>query len=172
MKNGLILLLVGAALVVGVALWLFKSKDSASDDLLAGPKVASTSADPKKPSAHLDVQQGEQKGARTAAHSAAADAASEQPLVDPAMANTGVTSTTLGGGMPSEVSEVEDPDHFALKYKGASAGELIIAFKAVNEMYQQQTAGKTKKELRLNQDALDLMAREVTWLKEKAYGGG
>lgn len=73
------------------------------------------------------------------------------------------------GTQPQVSREVME---YEQKYGQATAGELLSAHKALQDYYQMHFDGRIEdKSQRLSVDALEALAREIAWLKERAING-
>ncbi len=161
-------LLLAAA---GLAAWYGRSGSHAGPGGLApaGPAPASESA---KAAAALEAEAAGRKSAEDPpARPAAADAqgsASEMPqAIDPSRVAGG-----LDGGMPSDAGAAGDADPFEAKYANAKKSELQAAYDSLKVLYDENAEGRVQdRERALDPEALAELARELAWLKAKAFGG-
>jgi len=159
------LVLVALALVAGAAVWYGRSGTLAPTASAAAPATA-------KDGARLESDGARRKSAGDpAAQPAPGDArgaanALPQPI-DPSLVAGG-----LDGGMPSDASAAGDADPFEAKYAGASKSDLKASYDALKILYDENAEGRAQdKEHQLDPDALAELARELAWLKQKAFGG-
>jgi hypothetical protein len=175
MKNTIVLLLLGAVLAGGAGLWWSQSRSASQGDSLAGPAGSSSSATAKNENARLEAEPGGKRGALTAPKPAQSETPPGKPLPpEPILPSPAVVlSSDLDGGAAGAASPARDADQFELKWGEAKIPELKAAYQAYSELYQMNLDGRLPdKSQQLSGEGLERLAREVAWLKERAFGGG
>ncbi|MFM7280555.1 MAG: hypothetical protein ACKO32_02115 [Planctomycetia bacterium] len=182
MKPGPILLFV--VLAVGGGYLLYRTNSSVSpQEAPQGEQAATTAASLGKPAVLSADEEAKVRGSGSgAAGQAAADARRVEDAVAAAQ-SAAQASTQSEEGQPYEVEgslpsvrpamqPTADERELAQRYTGASSGELLSAYHALNDYYQMHFDGRIKdKSERLSPEALDALQREMAWLKERAING-
>jgi len=188
MKPGPILLFV--VLAVGGGYLLFRTNDPVSTQ--EGPQggqaaatAASTAANQGKPAVLSADEEaaGAGKGARA---SGSANPSPKEQSANPGAApasDSAQAAEAAENGQPYEVEgslpsvrpamrPTADERELAQRYAGASSGELMSAYQALNDYYQMHFDGRiSDKNERLAPEALEALQREMAWLKERAING-
>jgi len=190
MKPGPILLFV--VLAVGGGYLLYRTNGSVSPQ--EGPQggqaaatAATTAANQGKPAVLSADEEAKVRGSGSGpAGQSAADARRVEDAVAAAQAAAEASaqaSSRAEEGQPYEVEgslpsvrpamqPTADERELAQRYTGASSGELMSAYQALNDYYQMHFDGRIKdKNERLSPEALEALQREMAWLKERAING-
>lgn len=169
------LLLAGLVLVAGLAVWFARSGSSPAPGALAPASAAESS----KPANSASALESEAAGRKSAADPAAKPptelekARAAQTPAAPQPIDPSVIASGLDGGMPSDASAAADTSAFEAKYAGATKAELKASYDAMRVLYDENREGRVEdKERQLTPEALADLAREIAWLKDKAFGGG
>ncbi len=186
MKPGPILLFV--VLAVGGGYLLYRTNGSVSPQ--EGPQggqaaatAATTAANQGKPAVLSADEEAKVRGSGSGpAGQSAADARRVEDAVAAAEAAAEASSRAeegqpyeVEGSLPSvrpAMQPTADERELAQRYTGASSGELMSAYQALNDYYQMHFDGRIKdKNERLSPEALEALQREMAWLKERAING-
>jgi|GEM_PF-3310872 len=186
MKPGPILLFV--VLAVGGGYLLYRTNGSVSPQ--EGPQggqaaatAATTAANQGKPAVLSADEEAKVRGSGSGpAGQSAADARRVEDAVAAAQAAAQASSRAeegqpyeVEGSLPSvrpAMQPTADERELAQRYTGASSGELMSAYQALNDYYQMHFDGRIKdKNERLSPEALEALQREMAWLKERAING-
>jgi hypothetical protein len=183
MKPGPILLFVVLAVGGGYLLYRTNSSVSPQEGPQGGQAAATTAANLGKPAVLSADEEAKVRGSGSgAAGQPAADARRVEDAVSATQA-AAQASTQSEEGQPDEVEgslpsvrpamqPTADERELAQRYTGASSGELMSAYQALNDYYQMHFDGRIKdKNERLSPEALEALQREMAWLKERAING-
>lgn len=176
MNKALILIVALLALAAGLYWW--SASESSPQELRPSQPASNTSSTPG-PSALSNEDSRSTNPSRESAPGA--------PLPNPASTNTNsqtqaatssaavVEPLEVPGSLPSVGTQPKAPrelQEYEQKYAQATAGELLSAYQALQDYYQMHFDGRIEdKNQRLSVEALEALAREIAWLKERAING-
>lgn len=169
----LTLFLLALVLVGGLAVWLGRTSTAPGPGPV-GPAPAAQPSNSTGESARLEAEAAARKSESDPAAKPAdreSGAASAQPVAPPQPVDPSVIASGLDGGTPSDVTSTADTSAFEAKYANATKAELKASYDAMKVLYDENVEGRVQEKDRLTPEGLAELAREVAWLKDKAFGG-
>jgi hypothetical protein len=169
----LTLFLLALVLAGGLAVWLGRT-NTGPGRRPVGPAPAAQPSNPAGDNAKLEAETAARKSESSPTAQPAgreAGAAPAQPLAPPQPVDPSVIASGLDGGTPSDVASTADTSAFEAKYANATKAELKASYDAMKVLYDENVEGRVQDKDRLTPEGLAELAREVAWLKDKAFGG-